>query len=208
MYKTIVGTGMAVLAAGLLLAGCGSGDNTGHPGMTVGTSPRASSSAPAAHNDADVAFAQQMIPHHRQAVAMAAMAVSQASSPQVKDLAGRIQQAQDPEIQLMTSWLTQWGAAASGSMPGMDHGSMPASSMPAMPGMMSDAYMQKLQQASGAAFDRMFLQMMVTHHQGAVAMGKTELASGSSPDAKALAQRIIDSQTAEIAQMQQMLGQS
>ncbi|QRP49090.1 DUF305 domain-containing protein [Amycolatopsis sp. FDAARGOS 1241] len=68
--------------------------------------------------------------------------------------------------------------------------------------------MQKLQQAGGTAFDRMFLQMMVTHHQGAVAMAKTELASGSSPDAKALAQRIIDSQTAEIAQMQQMLGQS
>ena len=75
-----------------------------------------------------------------------------------------------------------------------------------MPGMMSDADMQKLQQASGAAFDKMFLQMMIQHHQGAVDMGKTELANGSNADAKALAQSIIDTQTAQITQMQHMLA--
>lgn len=208
--KTIMAIGVSVSAAVLLLAGCSSGDRAGDPTTSVSRSvqPPAPAQA-AAHNHADVTFAQQMIPHHQQAVTMAAMAAQHAANAQVKDLAARIEKAQGPEIQQMTTWLEQWGA--SGSMPSqMNHGGM-ASSMPgmsggSMSGMMSDADMQKLQQAGGAAFDTMFLQMMVTHHQGAVEMAKTELASGANADAKALAQRITDTQTAEITEMQQLLA--
>ncbi|MTD56564.1 DUF305 domain-containing protein [Amycolatopsis pithecellobii] len=194
---------MSIAATGLVLAGCSNGDGSPHNGMSM----MSSSAAPApasAHNAADVTFAQAMIPHHQQAIEMAGLAASRSSNPKVKDLASRIQSAQDPEIQQMQTWLTQWGAAPSGmpSMPEMNHGSMPGASMP---GMMTDTDMQKLQQAGGAQFDKMFLQMMVHHHQGAVEMAKTELAQGSNTDAKALARRIIDSQTAEITEMQQLL---
>ncbi|HVV12620.1 DUF305 domain-containing protein [Amycolatopsis sp.] len=184
MRKTIVGTALAI--AGLLLAGCGGNDSMS--GMAMSSSATAAAQ-PGAHNAADVTFVQEMIPHHRQAVAMAQLATARASNARVKDLAGRIERAQGPEIQQMTGWLTEWGVAPGGSMPGM----------------MSDADMGKLRQAGGTEFDRMFLQMMVAHHQGAVDMAETELADGADADAKALARRISDSQTAEIAEMRQLL---
>lgn len=217
MRKTIIGTGISVVAAALVLAGCSGGNDNGNMGgmnMSSSAAPTSAAASAASHNDADVTFAQEMIAHHQQALDMAKLAATRASNAQVKDLASRIEKAQDPEIQQMTAWLSQWGVSASSSampssMPGMSMPSM--SSMPGMtngsvPGMMSDADMQKLQQASGAEFDKMFLQMMTQHHQGAVEMAKTELAGGSNTDAKALAQRIIDAQTAEITEMQQMLS--
>ena len=70
---------------------------------------------------------------------------------------------------------------------------------------MTDAQMKKLETASGTAFDRMFLQMMTTHHQGAIQMAKTEQADGSNPQALALAKSIETSQTAEVAEMSKML---
>jgi uncharacterized protein (DUF305 family) len=205
--KTIMGTGVAVVAAGLLLAGC-SGTN----GNTSGTSSSAAaSSAPAqsaVHNAADVTFAQEMVGHHQQAIDMAKLVPSHSTNTQVKGLASQIENAQGPEIQQMTRWLGQWGATSNSAMPSMPGMSMPSSTpaMSSMPSMMSDTDMQKLQQASGAEFDKMFLQMMVSHHQGALDMAKTELANGSNVDAKALAQRIIDTQTAQITQMQHMLA--
>jgi len=77
-----------------------------------------------------------------------------------------------------------------------------------MPGMMSDADTKKLEAAKGAEFDKMWLDMMIKHHQGAVDMAKTELTQGSNADAKALAQKIIDAQQAEITEMQGLLTQS
>ena len=71
-----------------------------------------------------------------------------------------------------------------------------------MLGMMNNAQMQRLSSASGPAFDRMFLQMMIAHHQGAVSMAQTELAPGTSPATRQLAQQIITSQQAEIGEMQ------
>lgn len=88
-----------------------------------------------------------------------------------------------------------------GGMGMMDHGAGGA-----MPGMMSGDQMQRFGQATGDAFDRMFLQMMITHHQGAVAMANTELSAGRNPGARQLAQRIIDAQQREITEMQALLG--
>jgi uncharacterized protein (DUF305 family) len=182
-------------------------------------------SAPAAsvdHNAADLSFTQLMIVHHQGAVGMADLAPSRAANQQVKDLAIKIKAAQAPEIEQMTGWLTLWGAAMSTSTSasttsddGMDHGGMSgmgkegemstgATGM-AMPGMMSDAQMQGLTAAAGADFDRLFMELMIVHHQGAIEMADTQIAEGSNPAALALAESIKTSQTAEIAEMQQLL---
>ncbi|WP_433498815.1 DUF305 domain-containing protein [Sphaerimonospora sp. CA-214678] len=193
----------AVLAtAGLLITACGSTDSAAHDMSSMSSTPPASSApAPATtaadHNDQDVMFAQMMIPHHRQAVDMAKMAAKQASSPQVKELAGQIEAAQDPEIQTMSGWLTSWGmqVPSEDAMP-MDHG---------MPGMMSEQDMKKLEGLSGAAFDKAFLEMMIKHHEGAVVMAKDEQSKGVYEPAKQLADSIISSQSAEITKMKQLL---
>jgi uncharacterized protein (DUF305 family) len=200
MRKYLLGIGAAAIVA--LAAGCSSGDDMSGMDMSqTQTSTAADSTGQAAHNDQDIAFAQGMIPHHQQAVDMATMAAEKATNAQVKDLASRIEGAQDPEIQQLTDMLDQWGA----SMPGMSD--MPTtSSMPGMDmggdGMMTDEEMQQLEQATGADFDRMWVQMMIKHHQGAVAMAKTEIEKGDNADAKALAQKIITAQEAEITEMQ------
>ncbi|NBH03451.1 DUF305 domain-containing protein [Amycolatopsis sp. SID8362] len=207
MRKTLLVSGVALVSA-LVLSACSSSDHASMPGMSSSPSaPAASPSQQAGdHNADDIAFAQQMVPHHSQALDMAKLVPSRSTNPKVIDLASRIEKAQDPEIQQMQGWLTTWGAPSTSSMPsmpGMDHGSMGS-----MPGMMSDADMQKLEQAKGAEFDKMWLDMMIKHHQGAVEMAKTELSKGSNADAKALAQKIIDAQQAEITEMQGLLSQS
>lgn len=208
MRKYLIGISAAAIVA--LAAGCGSGESDTpamNHGQTASSTP-ADSAGQAEHNDQDIAFAQGMIPHHQQAVDMAKMATERATDQKVKDLASRIEGAQEPEIQQLTGMLEAWGAptestepteSTGSSMPGMGHGDMSSGS-----GMMTDEEMQQLEQATGADFDRMWLQMMIEHHQGAVDMAKTELEKGSNADAKALAQAIIDAQEAEIGEMQGM----
>ena len=205
----VAGISITVAAAAVLLAGC-TGSDQGMPGMNHGTPPSASQPPAEAgqHNEADVAFAQGMIPHHTQAIEMSQLAPERAQSEQVKDLARQIEAAQGPEIDTLTGWLQRWGAPAPQSeMPGMDHGSMPGMDHGGMQGMMAPEDMQKLQQARGAEFDRMFLTMMIEHHEGAVTMAETELAQGQFPEAKQMAQQIVSSQQAEIKTMQDLLKQ-
>ena len=159
----------------------------------------------AAFNDADVSFAQGMIPHHAQAVEMADIASTRASSAKVKDLASRIKAAQGPEIATMTAWLKSWNkpvtASSGGGMAGMAGMGSGASAM----GMMSDADMKGLGAASGAAFDKMFLTMMIEHHKGAIDMAKTEQTDGKFAATKALAGSIVTAQQAEIDEMGKLL---
>ncbi len=142
-----------------------------------------------------------MIPHHRQAVEMADLAPSRARSAEVKKLAEDIRKAQDPEIKTLSGWLTSWGeqVPAEGAMDHSAHGTA---------GMMTAEQMDRLKAASGAAFDTAFMELMVEHHEGAVAMAKTEQAQGAFPAAKAMAEAIVTSQSAEIAQMNKLLGRS
>lgn len=191
----------ALAAAGVLtLAGCGGDDSMeGMSGMGTSSSAPTSSSEPSADfNEADVTFATDMIPHHRQAVEMAELAASRADNPEVKQLARQISDAQDPEIQTMSDWLASWGQPVPEDMSGMDMSG-------SMPGMMSGEEMSKLESAEGAEFDQMFLTMMIAHHQGAIEMAKTESADGQNEDAVALAQKIQKDQAAEIKTMQGLL---
>ncbi|WP_327399686.1 DUF305 domain-containing protein [Streptomyces sp. NBC_01288] len=197
-------TVLAVTAsvAALTLAACGSDGDGKASGGT------ASATATGGHNAADVSFSKEMIQHHRQAVEMAGLAAGHASSAQVKSLATKIEGAQAPEIRTMSGWLTSWGEQVPKDMSGMDSGMNHDMSSSATPGMMSDADMGKLEKASGADFDTMFLTMMVEHHEGAVDMAKTEKADGSYAPATELAAGVITAQSAEIKQMDKMLGKS
>jgi uncharacterized protein (DUF305 family) len=199
MKKSLIGIAAAGAAVVALVAGCGGKDMGAVDHSSSATAPAATGSGKAAGNKADdVAFAQGMVPHHQQALDMAKLVPSRSTNAKVLDLAKRIEGAQDPEIKKMNGWLEQWGAST--SMPGMDHGSMPG-----MSGMMSAEDVKMLEQSKGAAFDKTWLDMMIKHHEGAVAMAKTELQKGSSADAKKLAQDIIDAQQKEITEMQGLL---
>jgi len=183
MRKNVFG---AVAAAALVfVAGCS--------GVNKDATPNAASS----HNEADVSFAEMMIPHHQQAVQMATLAETRAESQQVKDLAAAIKAAQDPEIQTMQGWLKSWDA--NGTSHEMSHDEMP--------GMVDDKAMADLGKATGPAFDRLFLTSMITHHEGAIAMAESEKSDGVHKGALRLADAIIKTQTAEIKRMRAMLAQ-
>ncbi|WP_191842667.1 DUF305 domain-containing protein [Catellatospora chokoriensis] len=198
---------MAVTAAVLLgasaLSGCGATTQTTpstHVPVAVQPSPTQQ------FNDTDVQFAQQMIVHHQQALMMAQMAADKAADADVKQLAVEIGQEQSPEIEQMSTWLAQWGKPVPSMGPGMTMPSMPPMGPGAMPSMGPMPDMGQMQNMTGEQFDQMFLQMMIAHHEGAVAMAKAEIASGANPAAKQLAEKIQSSQSAQIEQMRQMLG--
>lgn len=142
----------------------------------------------------DIMFAQMMIPHHEQAVELATLAESNTTTVAVLDLAARIKAAQAPEIELMKGWLDDAGVGESM----MDD-------MP-MQGIVGDADMDKLRAARGKAFDRLFLTRMIAHHEGAIVMAKNVLGTSENANVETLAHNIIDSQTAEIAEMKGLLG--
>ncbi len=196
-------------AAALVLSACGGdSDSSGSSGSGHDTHAPASAGAAATsgtHNAQDVAFAQGMIPHHRQALEMARLADGRAASGAVKDLAARIEKAQDPEIRTMTGWLKAWGEDVPESGNGMDHS---ASGHSGMPGMMGGADMAELEKSSGKAFDAKFLALMVEHHEGAVEMATTEKSKGRHGSAKAMADDIVTAQNAEIGEMNKLLGKS
>lgn len=150
------------------------------------------------HNEADIRFAQEMIPHHRQATQMAALAADRSDSDDVKALAEEIIAAQQPEIETMTAFLEMWGQA-------MDNGPMGGMNMGGMNGMAPQQQLTELENASGPAFDRLFLQLMVAHHEGAIEMARAEQADGLNPQAIELAKQIESAQTEEIARMQDLL---
>ncbi|WP_283133135.1 DUF305 domain-containing protein [Rhizohabitans arisaemae] len=189
-----------------LLAACGGSDTgthspSGHSGAQSSAAASPSTSAPAAaFNEADVMFAQMMIPHHRQAVEMADLAATRASDKEVKDLAAKIKAAQDPEIVTLTGWLTSWGKPVPAEGDAGGHGAHGG-----MPGMMTPEDLAKLAAAKGTAFDKLFAEQMIAHHNGAIEMARTEVAQGANPEAKALAATIGSTQQTEVDQLKKIL---
>ena len=190
----------AALATAVTFTACSSNTGSGSmDGMNHGNS--SASPAPGtgsgAHNDADIAFAMIMVPHHKQAVEMADLLLAKDGiNTEVIALAEKIKAAQQPEITTMNSWLKAWGADTSTSdMGGMDHG-----------GMMSEGDMNALDTATGLDASKLFLQQMTQHHQGAIDMANSEINEGKNRDALALAKKIIQDQTVEITEMQRLLA--
>jgi len=172
---------LLTLAAPVVLVGCGS-SGSGSGGDD--------------YSPADVEFARQMIPHHAQAVEMADMLPPDGVSPELVDLAAAIATAQQPEIDQMTAMLDRWGFVPPPLEGGHAH---------EMAGMLTDEDLAALGAATGAEFERMWLSMMIEHHAGAVDMAEVQLADGSDPEARELADEIVDAQQDEIAQMERML---
>ncbi|WP_232717083.1 DUF305 domain-containing protein [Gordonia metallireducens] len=220
-FGTAVGAALA-----LTLAGCSSDDSPA--GSTTADRPETSSQAaatapgqsPAAkHNDADVEFTTEMIGHHRQAVMMADLVEGRTQNRELITLADAIEDAQDDEIDQMAARLKSWGVPVTGHMEddedsdhgdGMDHGDMGHGDMEHgdMPGMMSAEQMAALRQARGGEFDRLWLEGMIRHHEGAIAMADEVLANGTDPATRTLATQVRTTQQAEIDQMRAMLGQN
>ncbi|HXH80342.1 DUF305 domain-containing protein [Nocardioides sp.] len=167
------------------------------------------------HNDADVEFASDMLQHHAQALSMVDLTLERPLDPEVQGLAEQIRAAQAPEIETFTDWLTDWDEEIPETMrdhanaghdmdemdeseDGMDHGDMP--------GMMTADDMQALEDASDDEFQTMWLEMMVEHHEGAVEMAEAEQSEGQYKAAVELADDIIESQSAEIETMEELLG--
>ncbi|MBA3619860.1 MAG: DUF305 domain-containing protein [Acidothermales bacterium] len=172
---------LTVLAVALTLASCSGGG------------------AAADHNDADVMFATMMIPHHAQAVEMSeAVLAKDGVDEGVVDLAERVKDAQQPEIDQMTGWLETWGE----DVPAM---SGAHSAHGGMPGMMSAEQMKALADAPGEQASPLFLQRMTEHHQGAIDMAKEQVADGENAEAVDLAERIAADQQEEIEEMQELL---
>lgn len=178
-----------LIAIVAVTAACGDDDE---PEASTATTQQAD------HNEADVEFAQGMVPHHEQAVEMAKLAATRAQSAQVKELASQIEAAQGPEIETMRGWLEDWGESVDGEG-GMGRGGAGGD-------MMSDDQMASLEEATGTAFDRMFLEQMTKHHQSAIAMAETELDEGQFADALQMARAIRDTQRQEVQTMEDLLA--
>jgi len=186
--KTLLISATAIVAT-LTLAGCA--DTAGNT-----SSDSSSSSESAVFNDQDVMFAQMMLPHHEQAVEMSDMFIAKGDSvnSDVLALAETIKDEQGPEIDQLSHWLDDWGQDTSASM---DH---------SMAGMMSESDMTALDDAEGAEASRLFLEQMAEHHKGAVGMAQQEVDGGENPDAVEMAKNIVESQTAQIDQMNALLS--
>ena len=215
MKKHVVKMSLTALAIGLTvgLAGCDSNNTGGMGGMDHNSpspqmsqmpsaspndaSPSSSTAAP--FNDTDVMFVQGMLPHHQQAVEMSDMLLKKSGvSAGTTALAEQVKAAQGPEITTMQSWLKAWGKSADAGMGGMDR-EMGG-------GMAAEAEMKELDQADAKTGEKMFLEMMTKHHQGAIMMAQMEVKNGKNPDTIAMAKDIATSQQAEIDTMKKLLA--
>jgi uncharacterized protein (DUF305 family) len=201
----------ALAVAVLALAGCDSGSGTksgkaggpsviapGKPGEAAETlsaqdaaKQRADDDSP---NSADFAYARMMIGHHTQALEMTELAPKQARSGRLKRLAARIAAAQGPEITTMKSWLK----THNGQRTVTEH------EHAAMPGMATEAQLKKLRTAKGKAFDKLFLKLMISHHDGAITMATDVKAQGNNIQIEEMADDVIAQQTSEINRMREM----
>jgi uncharacterized protein (DUF305 family) len=169
----------------LIVAGCGSSANDhdmdSMPSPAASSTTHATAAATPAsgpHNEADVMFASMMIPHHNQAIEMSDMLLAKSDiDPKITALAQKIKAAQGPEVAQMRGWLVGWGEDPNAG--GMHHGGDD--------GMLSQAEMDALKNATGAEATTLFLDGMIKHHTGAITMAETELEEGANPDAKKLA---------------------
>lgn len=160
------------LISALLLSGCA-------------TTPEANSE----YSSADISFAEQMIPHHEQAIEMSDLALLNTSNPEVLKLAEQIKNAQSPEIEIMKNWAGVRASTHSGHM---------------MDGMLSEDELIDLRNAKDKDFDQLFFKGMIKHHEGAIQMAQDVLDS-MNEEVAALAASIIKAQEMEIAAMKALL---
>ncbi|WP_422771823.1 DUF305 domain-containing protein [Plantactinospora sp. WMMC1484] len=151
----------------------------------------------APHNAADIRFVTMMVPHHEQALQMAALVPQRAGSTGVIAIADRIRAAQQPEVEVLKGWLRDRRLNSLLGGTGHEH--------PDMHGMQSPEAIAALTATTGTAFDRMFVEMMTAHHQGAIAMAQEVLASGVDQRIRELARNIAFEQAVEVNRMREVI---
>ncbi len=163
---------------------------TATPGERVGR-------VPAPPTAADVRFAEGMIPHHRQALEMTGLVPNRTTSSAIRAVADQIALAQQPEIRIMSDWLTALGRPVPGGHghTGEEDGY----------GMATEAQLRALRAARDTAFDRMFLELMIRHHEGAVRMAGEQLAGGRDQRMRLMARDVYAGQSIEITRMRTTL---
>lgn len=172
----------------------------GRPGESASVVPSDQLAAPdgARYNSLDAWYMRMMIPHHEQALEMAALAPSRARSPQVRAVAERITVAQGPEIDVFRAWLAARGLSEKDDDKGHDHG--------AMRGMQPPEAIRALGSLRSDAFDKVFVDMMTAHHEGAIAMCRDVLKVGLDERVQELATGIAAEQAAEITRLRDLLA--
>jgi uncharacterized protein (DUF305 family) len=191
-HRLRYGAAAVALALVAVLGGCSDG---------AGGSPDSAASVVQTFNKADVKFAQTMIPHHEQAIEMSDMILAKSGvDREVTKLAQQVKDAQGPEMTTMTGFLTAWNQPL---IP--DHSAEADEHHWDAEGMLTPEEMQELTTADGRTGQQLFLEGMIEHHKGAVAMVQDEIDNGQNPDALRLAQAIKDRQTAEIETMESLL---
>jgi uncharacterized protein (DUF305 family) len=202
----------ALVVAGVLTAGGTDDDRDaaprtvqpGAPGEPARelTDEEAAAAGVVGHSPEDTAFVQGMIVHHTQALAMAQLVDSRTERADLPLLAERITVSQEAEIELLEQWLTDRGEALPdvSAEDGHEHGHDD------VPGMATDDQLTELKRSAGAAFDRLFLDLMITHHQGALAMVDDLYTAGGGfePAVDEIARAVEADQTIEILRMQEL----
>ena len=186
---------VVLITGALLFTACGGHDMSD---MSTGSTDTNVTDSERGFNDADIMFAQMMIPHHEQAIELADMALDPTlkASEQVKALASQIKNAQDPEIDLMAQWLNEW------EQPLMD---MSVDHSMTMEGMLSVDELGAIGQMNGEEFDQAWIQAMIAHHKGAIKMADTVKTEGESALVQELADAIIQAQKLEIDTLELLL---
>jgi uncharacterized protein (DUF305 family) len=212
----IAGRTLLAALALVVVAGCSSDDDEPDAPPVVQLGPPGETGTPltedeiaelddAQYTEADVAFVQGMIPHHAQALVMTELVAERSGRNDLPLLAERMDVSQRDEIVLLEQWLEERGEDVPDASAGHDHGDGEL-----MPGMLTDDDVARLEAASGRAFDELFLQYMIRHHEGALVM-VAELLSGDEGGQESavfqLAQHIDSDQSVEIARMKSLLAE-
>ena len=170
---------------------------------------------PPSSASAEAGFARDMQTHHAQAVEMAFLIRDRSEDADVRRMAFDMITSQQAQIGSMSAWLTLWGLSPTGDDPPMTwmagshsgHGSSADPATPAaMPGMTTTADLARLADADGVAAEKLFLELMIAHHNGGVEMAKAVLERTQRPEVRNLAQSMVNAQSAEIQTMTQMLA--
>ncbi len=188
----------ATAVGAVVLSACGQSTDPATPadgmaGMSTSSSAETAASTSAetaASNEADVMFAQMMIPDHQMIDAMGKLAAKKATTDDLKALAPELREGQAETVSKLQRMLKDWGKPVSADMTGMD-----------MPGVMTDADMSMLESMKGMDFDMMFAQMMVKHHEASIKMARDEQANGANTEAKAMAAEMLTQLQAQLEKL-------
>ncbi|KWX65823.1 DUF305 domain-containing protein [Mycobacterium sp. NAZ190054] len=191
---------IVAVAALTLLAGCsGQGDAAGDRAGREEPEAPLITGEPAGYNEADIAFATDLVPHHAQGIELATMALERSGNAELVALAEQVVATQQPEINILNVLLVQWNENPEiRSGPGGPAGG-------AAPGLVDDATVARLGSLSGPEFDKLWLQTMIGQHRGAIEIANAEIADGANVDAIAIARTIGAGQQAQIEKMTQIL---